>query len=366
MKKVAIDRRNYGIDLLRIVAMFFVLILHSLGHGAVLKTAIIDSSSYKVAWALEIIAYCAVDIFAIISGYVAYSDTEKSFKWSKYFNLYFLVIFYGILINIVFNIINPSWVNYKSYITVLLPLSKDLYWYFTAYTGLFLLMPIINNGIRLCDKKTLNKIFAFIFILFSLISIFTKNFSLNNGYSVIWIILLYILGQILKKCEIGKNTKIYKLLIGIFILYFITWFYKLYGFDYKIFGFEITKGMLVSYISPTMVGVSILYVLLFSKIKCNDIFKKIIKFGSVSAFSIYIINEHKLVIKYVMNDLFKNIANDSVLKIIMYVLGFSLLFVVISILIDKIRIFLFKVLKIDELSNKVSNAINKIFEKISN
>ena len=32
-------KRNYGIDMLRLVAMFFVVICHVLGHGGVMKNA---------------------------------------------------------------------------------------------------------------------------------------------------------------------------------------------------------------------------------------------------------------------------------------------------------------------------------------
>ena len=64
--------------------MFFVVLLHSLGHGGVLKNTIIDSPQYKFAWFLEIFAYCAVDVFALISGYVSYTNKEKKTNYSKY------------------------------------------------------------------------------------------------------------------------------------------------------------------------------------------------------------------------------------------------------------------------------------------
>ena len=53
------DRRNYGIDLLRLVAMFMVVILHVLGQGGVLSATTGDK--HHIAWFLETAAYCAVD-----------------------------------------------------------------------------------------------------------------------------------------------------------------------------------------------------------------------------------------------------------------------------------------------------------------
>lgn len=364
MKDKIINNRNYGIDILRVISMLFVIVLHSLGHGGILKTAIVNSPQYKVAWIMEIIAYCAVDIFAIISGYVAYTDKEKDVKYSNYIKLWLEVVFYGLLINIIFNLININFVHITDYIKVLFPVSYELYWYFTAYTGLFILMPIINKGIRNLDNNMLKKVFVIIFVFFSLLGVVFENFELYRGYSFIWITLLYILGMIMKKCNIGSNLSKSKIIIGIVLLYLTTYLYRIYGFDYKALNIEITKSLFVSYISPTMVGVSILYVLLFSKFKFNEKINNVIAFLASSSFAIYIINEHKLVKKLIMTNLFVGIANDSIFKIIFYVIGFSIIFVILSILIDKFRIFIFKICKINELSEKIVNYINKCLNKV--
>ena len=44
------DNRNYGIDLLRLFAMFMVVILHTLGHGGVLNAATDEKS--RLVWIL--------------------------------------------------------------------------------------------------------------------------------------------------------------------------------------------------------------------------------------------------------------------------------------------------------------------------
>ena len=70
-----IIKRNYGIDALRLISMFMVVVLHVLGQGGVLKAA--KNGQYIISWLLEIIAYCAVNCYAIISGYVGYSDVAS-------------------------------------------------------------------------------------------------------------------------------------------------------------------------------------------------------------------------------------------------------------------------------------------------
>ncbi|WP_162011068.1 acyltransferase family protein [Streptococcus sp. S784/96/1] len=78
-------KRNYGLDLLRIIAMLFVLILHTLGKGGILETVQEGTKAYNMAWLLEIMAYGAVDIFAMISGFVGFSQKSKRLKLSNYF-----------------------------------------------------------------------------------------------------------------------------------------------------------------------------------------------------------------------------------------------------------------------------------------
>ena len=81
--------RNYGIDFLRILSMMFIVILHSIGKGGILDNATILSPQYKIAWYLECFACCAVNIFALISGYVSYRGKEEKIKYSNLINLWF-------------------------------------------------------------------------------------------------------------------------------------------------------------------------------------------------------------------------------------------------------------------------------------
>ena len=129
------EERNYGIDLLRIISMFCIVILHCLGQGGILKNAVINSNQYKFAWFMEIFAYCAVDIFALISGYVSYSKEEKRTKYSNYLNIWLQVVFYGLLVTGIFNIIKPELIHKRDYLLVLFPVTNGLYWYVSAYTG---------------------------------------------------------------------------------------------------------------------------------------------------------------------------------------------------------------------------------------
>ncbi len=342
------NKRNYGIDLLRIISMMFVVLLHCLGHGGIIHNADINSIQYKVSWFMEIIAYCAVDIFALISGYVAYSDEKKKTCYANYGMLWLEVVFYGILITFIFDIFNIVYISIKDYFIVLLPVTNKLYWYFTAYTGLFIVMPIINNGIRNTNNKDLKILFWLILLVFSMFDNLIDGFRFNNGYSFIWLLLLYVLGAIIKKCQIGKNLSNFKIVLGIILLVLITYLYKIYGFELSIllFDIHINNDWFVSYISPTILVIAILYILLFSRIKFNNSYIKVIKYVAPSSFAIYVLNNHHLIWDYIIEDMFINIANGSIVKIILYPLIFTILFSFIVIFMDKLRQLLFNRMRI--------------------
>ena len=352
--------RNYGIDALRIVSMFFVIILHCIGRGGILASSVVNSPQYKFAWILEIIAYCAVDIFALISGYVSYKKT----KLKSYINLWFMVVYYCLLIVLFYQITNPSIITSKDYIVSFFPVTNNSYWYFTAYTGLFVLKPLLDKAINNMDEVTLKKLFYVIIGIFSIYGTITKGFGLGKGYSVIWLIILYLLGAIMSKCEIGKKIKGYQVIIGLFILVLITYVTRIYWtgeivFLKSNFNILVNAKTLVDYTSPSILGIAILLLIGFSKIKFNKGLQKVIAFGASSAFAVYLINTHYLVWNNYMLNLFKDLGNSSILVIAYTVIGFAILFVVGSILIDKVRIYLFKILKVNVIGEKLDNKLMK-------
>lgn len=360
MTKQTGDSRNYGIDFLRVLSMFFVVLLHSLGHGGIINNAYVNTPQYKISWLMEIIAYCAVDIFGLISGYVAYSDTEKKSNYANYGVLWLEVVFYGVLITAIFNLINVVPISIKDYVIVLYPVTGGLYWYFTAYTGLFIFMPIINKAIRNTDEKALKRFLIVLFFVFSVFDTITKRFYLDDGYSFLWLLLLYIMGAIIKKCQIGKEIKYYKIYLGIICLTTIAYSYKIYGFNLAVHDLKITNDLFVSYTAPTILLIAILYLIFFSRVQFNDTGKKIIKFITPSAFAVYLINNHRLVWKHVMYNLFACIANESIIKIIFYPIAFSFMFVIAVILIDKIRQYIFRRLKIKTIMESFFKKVLKI------
>lgn len=336
--------RNYGVDLLRIFSMFFVIILHCLGKGGVLDATKQGTVQYSSAWFLETLAYCAVNIFGMISGYVGYSETSKKTKYSNWILMWLQVVFYGLVTTVIFRLILPDAVDKKDLFEMFLPVSKELYWYFTAYTALFFIMPLLNAAVRGCTEKQLKQMLIIILVVFVFYDNITRKFGMEAGYTCLWLILLYLIGAIMKKCRIGEKIKPVPALLGILALVVISWLWRLYGREIKVLGIGVNAKTLVAYTSPTMVLAAMLYIIGFSRISFPRWSKKVIAFMAKGAFAAYLLNNQRFIWKYVMDKKFVFLANQPVFVLVAIVLGFAAFFVVAAVMIDHARLFLFRIL----------------------
>ena len=121
--------RNYSIDLLRIIAMYFVVVLHICNQSGIGNSAV-GFSEQGVYCLYQTLTCVAVNVFAIISGYVGYNKTKL--RVSKLLELWTTVVFYGIIIAIIMICSGAENVGYKDIIKAFLPVTLRQYWYFSA------------------------------------------------------------------------------------------------------------------------------------------------------------------------------------------------------------------------------------------
>lgn len=168
------SKRNYGIDLLRLVLMYMVCLLHTLGQGGVLTASVAGTTEHRTFWFMEVLSYCAVDGFAIISGYMA---NDKPRKYEKLIRMWFQVIFYSFVVTVLLTIIgiNDAW-SVTPILKSILPVTSGYYWYFTAFFALFLSVPVLNRFLFTIDTGTAKKALIIIVILFSFMEIVAGSF----------------------------------------------------------------------------------------------------------------------------------------------------------------------------------------------
>lgn len=126
---IRLDKRNYGIDLLRLVSMFLIVVLHSLSRGALVGVSPFNIH-YEVGFLIEALTYCAVNCFALISGYVG---VDSKFKYRRIVPIWLQVVFYCLIFTVFFMYLKPDLLTNKAllgsnpYYTALTPVIHNTY-----------------------------------------------------------------------------------------------------------------------------------------------------------------------------------------------------------------------------------------------
>ena len=355
---MGMKERNEGIDLLRIVAMFFVMILQTLSNGGLLYAGG-DSVNTRVVWALQVIAFVAVDIFALISGYVGFTDQPKPFRVSKYFSLWLMVLTYGVILTIVEVVLMDGAASGIDIAVSFFPVTANLFWYFTAYTGLFLLMPLMNALVRMYSEERLRKIFIVIVILFCAYDFWAERIIPGKGYTMLWFVVLYFMGAIIKKCDIGVEMKNSSLILIIVLCGFFSWIWRLNVPGIHVLTISISGETMLNPMSPTVVASAVAYLLLFKRlrIKKEGDMHRFIRFSAPAVFAAYILGSHAIVWSHILPGKFAFLANRSALEMVGVVIAFSALFLGTSVLLERGRMALFELMRVrkglDKLEDKV-------------
>ena len=343
--------------------MFFVTVLHTFGHGGILQNS--TGIKYDFVYLFEIIAYCAVNCYAIISGFVMYSNEEKTYRYSKYITMWLQVFFYSFGITLVTFIIKGSEaVSLKELIRYSLPVITKRYWYFSAYTGVFFFVPLLNKLARTLSKRQFTGAIILLFVIFGCVGRLKDPFYFNNGYSAAWLVVLYLFGAWIKKFDIASKIKNRYALIVFIASVLITWLFKIFS--------PVLNNLFISYMSPTIILNAICLVIIFSKLHIGSTAQRIIKFLSPAAFGVYIIHEHGIVKTSFIVDKFIWICEFNWLIIPIIALGCAMGIFVVCISIEKIRLTLFKCLRINQIAESVcykvevflTKHVNKILDHI--
>jgi len=372
MGNIANKPRNYGIDLLRMFAMYLIALLHVLGQGGVIGATTKDAISYNVAWFLEIGAYCCVNCYALISGYVG---LNSKFKYTNIVMLWLRVLFYTVGITAIFRFVMPGalvnsdktdnmlFLISEKWDNALFPVSTKQYWYFTAYFLCYFFTPILNKAVHTLEQKQLKKSIAALVLIISVPALFTGNdvFGAASGYSALWLIVLYLVGAYMKKYNSLNHIGKIEAIAGYIASITVTWVVK-YAIG-EFFPQFRRANLLISYTSPTIIASGIFLFIFFKNINPPKFCCKLIGFLSPLAFSVYLIHVHPLVWEHVMKGLFKPLAKLPTPLMALSVIGAALGLYLACSLIDIIRHYLFKLLRLQKLVYAVETKITDKFSK---
>ncbi|MBQ0125616.1 MAG: acyltransferase, partial [Clostridiales bacterium] len=338
------NKRNFGIDLLRMVSMTFIVIMHLLGQGGVIGASGVGPNVGTAAWVLEICAFCAVNIYALISGYVG---ADSKFKLSRLIVLWLEVVFYTVLITAVVSFIKPEAITEWSWTNAFLPVSNSQYWYITAYFGMSLFAPLINLGVKNASKRLVLVLCFIDVIAFMVVPCFMQIdvFNMKSGYSMLWLLILYFFGAAIKKLELDKKVSPWISAFTYIFSSFLTWMLFRGGNSY-----------LINYISPLMFTAALGIVTFFAglDIKTKPA-KAIIALLSPGSLAVYLIHVHPLIWDNYVKGIAVPYVNHGWFVMVLSVIGTACAAYIVGALFDRLRILLFDLIGLKKLFSKLDD-----------
>lgn len=343
-------KRNTGLDALRMVAMFFVAVLHVIGIGGIITGSALLSAQFLTAHFLQIAMLCAVNCYALISGYVGW---DRKPRLSGLAMLWLKAVLVCIAVTAVYAAFDP--VDLKTRISALIPVTTGQYWYLTAYVGLFVMQPVLNFAVKHMPERELGLTLTGILVLFCLLPIspLTDAFYLHDGYSVLWLCVLYLLGGycgktgILRRISPGKWLGIYG--FSVFFAFAprmlaLWWKPELWAMGYG--------NILIEYTSPTIVACALALLAVFFRMELPGWCEKIVRVLSPHTFGVYLFHAHPLMFR-LLEGRFSYLGSAGLPELVGTVLLAALVIYLAGTAADWLLTAMLKLLRVDRLLKKL-------------
>lgn len=357
------SERNHGIELLRIFAMLLAAVLHILKKGGVITASEGNLAAYSTVWLLEAAAYCAVNCYALISGYVGYSDRPKPLRLARCIELWLQVVFYSVIITTVYCIAGVGSVGVSDFADAFLPVTSKQYWYFTAYIGMFFFIPLLNALVRRLNRRALVSLCIMLIAAFSLYDTFASFWkkdplALVGGHSPLWLGVLYIFGAAMKKLRVPESMSSKKALLIYASAAVFTALFKITGDRLLRF---VPGSLFVRDTSPTVLLCAAALLVAFASFKPGRKLTEFAVLFAPAAFGVYLLHVSPLVFEHVIGNRFAFIGRLPFPLIPFAVLASAGVILAVGLAADKVRILLFKALGVPKLCRKAEKSIRRLW-----
>lgn len=285
--------RQSNFELLRLLAIFSIIISHVAFHGCDIRSIdyMMPSASALFAKLCTLGGEFGVDCFILISGYFL---CGQQFKLSRLVNLFVFVFLYSVSLLLVYIVI-VKWFNLpltfsgKDILKCVFPISMWTYWFITAYAILYAMSALLNAVIDNIDEKVYKTVLVAGFLYVCI----RPMLFVSDTAAIITFVFLYLLGAFVKKHKIKMLEK-RPLCINICTLFCAVSFTLLAICLAVVFG----QRLLLKAASYPMANYSFFMVVLslsiFAVFSRLQISSHSVNYLAKSVFAVYIIHEHPL------------------------------------------------------------------------
>ena len=346
MKTTSITERQSNIELCRIFAILLVVLVHTNFAWTGVPHEL--GNPLPIRFFVQAFSIIGVNVFVLITGYFS-----TSIKLKSLFNLLYICFFYGI-VRITCGIVTNNLIV------------KDLFfisssnWFIISYLGLVLLTPLLNSVVAKSTLLMLGGVLLFYEVYFGVFpALQIAEPGINHGYSVFSFAVLYLIGRYIKLYGLPKGIKNYSfyLYIGISLLLGFTAYLLFKKADVlRISPSFYTR--VYDYVNPLVIFSSVCFFQTFEKMAFKS---RIINYISKSTLAVLLVHTAAVInppmVQY-FKSLVENYTEKTLLLCVLWFVGVLGIFV-ISLLIDQIRIYTYKLIALPIYMKIESKIIHK-------
>lgn len=329
--------RNSNMELLRILAMLLVLVLHanfmSIGIPSSEEISVSPLFSF-FRFFCESLSIICVNVFILISGW--FGIQPRLLRLSE---LGFQTLFLGSFIYIILKLFGhvdtwgfDEWVRLFTF--------RRGIWFVNAYIVLYAFAPILNCFSEYADRQTYKKVLIAFFLLQTFFGFVKSEEFFSSGFSPLSFMGLYLLARYAKLYP-NKYTNMWTLHKGFIFLCasLLTTIFAMAIVSYTGQG----GWTFYHYSSPLVILSSFYFFLLFTEKQFKN---KVVNWTAASAFAVYLIHSDPLLFDTYYTDTIRAwYTNDYISVFFVKTFVFILIVFAISIIVDKIRICVWKTIE---------------------
>lgn len=207
------NTRNSSIEVLRLLAIFGIVVMHV--NGPLLSTAFgINSIWIQIE---NSIFNCGVSVFVLISGYFGINRTGR-----KILILELSALVYSLVGSFLTFIVCGG--GYSQLIKAFLPFSTNEFWFFTCYLLILLFSPYLNEFVDSSSQRQFEKLLSALCLLFVLLPTVLYFHPLESGKNILNLVFVYLLGGYLRRFKIEDRVSdglLSLIFLGSFIAIFL-------------------------------------------------------------------------------------------------------------------------------------------------
>lgn len=322
--------RQVNIELLRIISMFFVLMIHwnVVMNGQTSHEMVMTEPWRAVGVAsLKSLDFIAVNCFIIISGYFGIRWKIRSLC-----NYLFQISFWGGLVYLITYALGMHDFESLAILKNMTCFLVGVNWFFITYLGLYMFAPILNAFI---EKTTEKELLWMVITFYSFQTFFGYMLKVchefAHGMTFVSFIGLYLLGAYLKKSTLKYFQLSAWANLGVYLGVGAACVVASMAANYV----GIEKD-LYSYISPWQILQTIYLFLFFKALKIGEQWNKVILFFSSSAFAGLLMHSWEGAIMYGMGHkwIYDNLPVPAVWSLV-----YIIVFFIMACCLDKLRLF---------------------------